>query len=185
MLSFLSSVASCLTFVSISSLISLTFSIGFPLGSSIPQSFTLGMNKVGQNDLSIQPILTIFVESLIMSSVMSFDFWLPMFIPTSFITSIARGLISPDGFVPALRVAYPLGAYFLKKPSPIWLLPAFSTHTNRTFLSLWGSLSFFSLPMDSFIIRYYLLIELSTTARLTTWIRLFNKCYFTGDFLFL
>src|SRR5215208_4965892 len=101
-----------------------------------------------------------------------------MSIPTSFITSIARGLISPDGFVPALRVAYPLGAYFRKKPSAIWLLPAFSTHTNRTFL-LGSSCCFFSLLRDSFIIRYHLLKELSTTARLTTWIRIFNKCYFT------
>jgi hypothetical protein len=43
--------------------------------SSIPQSITLGMNKVGQNDLSIQPILIIFVEFLIISSVISFGFF--------------------------------------------------------------------------------------------------------------
>lgn len=27
--------------------------------------------------------------------------------------------------------SYPSGAYFLKKPSAIWLLPAFCTHTKR------------------------------------------------------
>src|SRR5215216_5515170 len=83
-----------------------------------------------------------------------------MSIPTSFITSIARGLISPDGFVPALNVVYPLGAYFRKKPSAIWLLPAFSTHTNRTVLSLCCTWCFFSLLKDSFIMCRYLLLEL-------------------------
>jgi hypothetical protein len=42
-----------------------------------------------------------------------------MSIPTSFITFITRGLISPDVFVPALSVIYPLGAYLRKKPSAI------------------------------------------------------------------
>src|SRR5215203_89534 len=76
-------VTSCFTLCSMSSLISLTCSIDFPFGSSIPQSITLGMNSVGQNDLSIQPILTIFVEFLIISSVISLGFCCLMSIPTS------------------------------------------------------------------------------------------------------
>ena len=58
-------VTSCFTLCSISSLISLTWSIVLPFGSSIPQSIKLGMNNVGQKDLSIHPILIIFVEFLI------------------------------------------------------------------------------------------------------------------------
>src|SRR5215218_105693 len=91
-----------------------------------------------------------------------------MSIPTSFITSIARGLISPDGFVPALNIVYPLGAYFRKKPSAIWLLPAFSIHTNRTVLSLRCLRRLFSLLKESFIVCHYMILEfIITTTRQT------------------
>src|SRR4030095_13695696 len=99
--------------LSISSLISLIFSIGLFLGSSIPQSITLGINNVGQKFLSIQPILMILSEFLIRSSVRSLDFCLDMSIPILLITCIASGLICEVGFVPALIGSKPSGAYFL------------------------------------------------------------------------
>src|SRR5918996_2439505 len=76
-------VTSCFILCSISALISLTCSIFLPFGSSIPQFIKLGMNNVGQNDLSIHPILIIFVEFLIISSVISLDFCCLMSTPTS------------------------------------------------------------------------------------------------------
>src|SRR5919197_2495778 len=73
------------------------------------------------------------------------------------------GLISPTGLVPPLTVIWPLGAYFLKNASAIWLLPAFSTHTNRTVFSssppLFTSASFLDLPNNSFMSRYHSLTQ--------------------------
>src|SRR5438067_5882082 len=107
------------------------------------------MNSVGHDDsLSIQPIFTRTVAFLIISSVIIFGFCLLMSIPYSFITSIAKGLTSPDGFVPALIAAYTRGAYFLKKPSAIWFLPEFATHTNNT--ASCSSFDFFNL-LNNFI----------------------------------
>src|ERR687894_1034343 len=90
------------TRLSISSLTSLTFSIGLPFGSSIPQSITLFMKSIGHSALSMQPMFTDFAEFLIMSSVIILDFWLLMSIPTSDIAWIARELMWETGLVPAL-----------------------------------------------------------------------------------
>src|ERR687889_1041301 len=98
----------------------------------------------------MHPIFTTVEAFLIISSVKSFDFCLLISIPTSFITCSANGLISETGLVPALKAAYPLGAYLLKKPSAIWLRPAFSTQTNRTILSNSCSLVL-DLPNENFI----------------------------------
>ena len=54
------------------------------------------------NGYSTQPMFTRRVDFLIMSSVNIFDLCLLISMPTSFITSIARGLISLTGLVPAL-----------------------------------------------------------------------------------
>src|SRR5574337_191550 len=84
----------------------------------------------------MQPILTFRKEERINSSDNSFGFCLLMSTPISFIASTATGLISGVGLDPALTGIHPSGAYFLKNPSAIWLLPAFSTHTKRIFFSL-------------------------------------------------
>src|SRR6476659_4564564 len=112
-------VTSSFTLLPISSLISLTLSIGLFLGSSSFQSKTFGKKSVGQDSLSMHPIFTVLYELRIMSSVISLDFWLLISIPISFITSIATGLICETGLVPALIPIYPSGPYVLKNPSAI------------------------------------------------------------------
>src|SRR5690242_16810543 len=90
----------------------------------------------------MHPMLIAFAELLIISSVIIFDFWSLILMDTSFITWTAKGFSSDTGLVPALMALYPFGPYLaLKKPSAIWLLPAFSTQTKRMTFS---AFSFFS-----------------------------------------
>src|SRR5579885_233453 len=115
-----------------------TFSIVFDFGSSISQSRYLFKKTAGHSVLFMHPILILRTELRIISSDNSFGRCLLISIPTSFIASTARGLISGVGLVPALIGVHPFGAYFLKNPSAIWLRPAFSTQTNKTFFSGFG-----------------------------------------------
>ena len=101
------------------SLISLTFSMGLPFGSSISQSITSCKNKVGQEFLSMHPIFTLWVDCLIISSVIILGLCLLMSTPTSLITSIARRLTILVGEVPALS-----GSYFLVNTSERNLQPS-------------------------------------------------------------
>ena len=126
---------SCFTLLNIISNFSYLF-YWFPFGSSIPQSIRLEINMVGQNDLSIQPKLTIFVEFLIISSVISLNFCHLTSTPTSSMAWTTTGFILEIGFVPVLIASYPFGAYYLKKPSHLTSSCIFHTDKkNRSLLS--------------------------------------------------
>src|SRR5438309_9594108 len=118
--------------ISISSLIFRTSSIGLFFGSGIDHSIMLLTNNAGHDCLSMQPMFTILLDFLIISSVSTFGFWSAMSIPISFMALMASGFIFSVGVVPALRGTYSIGAYLRKNPSAICLLPAFSIQTKRT-----------------------------------------------------
>jgi len=63
---------------------------------------TFGKNSVGQELLSMQPMLIIYSEFLIISSVISLGFCVLISIPSFFIASIELGFIAEIGLVLAL-----------------------------------------------------------------------------------
>src|SRR5271154_5995957 len=123
---------SFLTLDSISSLIVRTSSMGFPFGSCRSQSMSffrifasIGRGHTASTE---HPIVTTSSALSIISFVSIFGEVRDNSNPFSLIASTTTGFTLWDGIVPALEASSP---YFLAKASAIWLLPAFSTHTNN------------------------------------------------------
>ena len=68
------------------------------------------------------------MHDLIISLVSILGEFVPISIPLSLMASTTTGFTLEEGTVPALEAFRPR---FLANASAIWLLPAFSTHTNR------------------------------------------------------
>ena len=95
------------------------------------QSITSFTKSAGHDSLSIHPMLTVLKELEIIELDIIFGDCFAISIPISFITCTTIGFRFPDGTVPALFTLNLPSVNFLKNASAIWLLPAFSTHTNR------------------------------------------------------
>jgi hypothetical protein len=85
--------------------------------------------------------VTTTLASLIISLVSIFGVLDPISIPFSFMAWTTTALTFEEGTVPALEALIPR---FLAKASAIWLLPAFSTHTNN--IELFGCPGMVFLP---------------------------------------
>ena len=86
-----------------SSLISRTFSMGLPFGSSSAHSIVGLKNGPGQIPWSLQPMVTIKSLSIAIFAVISFGLLAEMSMPFSFITSTTTGLTFSAGLFPALE----------------------------------------------------------------------------------
>jgi len=139
------------TLFSISSLICRTFSIGLLFGSSSPQSTVVLKKGPGHKSCAPQPIVMIRSASSTILGVTSFGLLFEILMPLSFMASTTVGFTLSASLMPALEAEILSFPYWFAKASAIWLLPAFSTHTNSIFLILSFLLKHVTIYLNMFL----------------------------------